>query len=460
MAGYMIVSDQNRNNGNYVLTQNPTTNIVSASILPQPITNETIFSFDFNNTTGTVIALQSNPTNVLQSNTTTTTTQSTKAVFGFFPEKVENSVTTTNLIMAPCPSGSSCNFIYLINNINTMGSRFVWSVADSTTLSPGLSGVQPANVLLNNSYTTSNIADCVGICDKTYLCQTAAWNSSNNNCSLYGSTLQSGNSVNAPNVTSVPISNPMPNIVFGIGKNDGLIYVRENAALNSNWSTVQQTALPSGNRWVDLVVTPDPNTSGLYNLVLLDNTQGTRKLYAGTYTKGSFQLNYALAPQLNQYTNSTSGTLTSICANPGNNQGYSMLGLYHNAFSYYVSGYNINTSKWIIITWNNVNAAGHEEPQCITVDQSGYIYISTSANVIYRNSIVNQANANNWVKLANSCCVVSITFAPDNRLFCVGMDYNIYYKPTIDINAVIQGTNPGWIGPMNTNVPITRFVIL
>jgi hypothetical protein len=447
IVGYIV--EAVNSSGNFVLTQNAD-NIILPVSLPQTITSEMIFTYDFNNTSGAPIISQSNPNNVLQSKTTTTTSETVDIFL-----EVTNTTSVTNIIMAPCPSGSNCNFQYIINNINTMGGRFAWSVSDGQV---GSANIVPINVTLNTGYNTANLMDCVGICEKTYLCETASWNDSTNNCSLFGSTLQAGNIKSSPNYTSVNIQKPMPSMMFGIGRTDGLLYVRENAPLNSPWQSVKQTALTNGNQWKDIVATADPNTPGLYNLVLLDNTFGTRKVYAGTYTKGSFQLSYALAPQLNKFGKLSTGTLTRICNNPGNNQGYSMLGLYHDSINYYLVGYSTSTSQWINIS--TITSVATD----LAVDQSGNLYVATTVNSIWRNTLNANALSNNqgWVHMNNDCCVSTIEFAPDNRLFCNGTDFNIYYKPTNDINAVMQGTNPGWIGPIisNPNIQVSTFVLL
>ena len=431
LNGYMIISDINGNNGNYIVI-NSTSNTLNVAPLPQP-TNPSIsvFQYLFTPTGQNPISLSTNLTWIAGSNTIT---------------------------LGTCTSTSSisCQFRINMSSNNTSSiPNYTWSYLSNPNLSAGIMNFKP-NAMTLASYQPINSADdCSALCQKFYLCRSSTWNSQTKQCDLNNDTVSSTNMkvISAPNSVSSLInpSNIQSSIAFAINQQNRMIYVCEDSPIQnqSAWTQIQQNPLPNNNFFYDISASADPNTSGQYNLILLDNTPGNRQVYVGTYMKG--QPNSLKYTQSTQYTPSISNfTLTKIkIYNTPNPQNYTLIGMGHQySNNYYILGYN---TKWNIIS-------PVTNPVDFSFDQGNFLYVSSTNQNIYKSTTNTLSNSIQFQQVPNSCCVTNITFSPDNRLYGIGTDNNIYFKNTNDSTQLMNGSN--WMGPINIGFPVYVFILL
>jgi hypothetical protein len=430
LNGYMIVSDINGNSGNYIVI-NSTTNTLNVAPLPQP-TNpaNSVFQYLFSLTGQNPITLSTNVTWIAGSNTIT---------------------------LGTCPTNNSlvCQFRINMSPNNTSSiPNYTWSYLSNPNLSAGIPNYKP-NAMTLASYQPINSADdCSALCQKFYLCKSSTWNSQTKQCDINNDTISSTNMkvISAPNsfTNILPSTNIKPSIAFAINQQNRMIYICEDSPIQnqSAWTQIQQTPLPNNNYFVDISASADPNTAGQYNLVLLDNTPGNRKVYVGTYMKG--QPNSLKYTQSAQYTPSIPNfTLTKIkIYNTQNPQNYTMIALGHNQTNYYIMGYNTK--------WNTIMEVLN--PVDFVFDQTNFLYVSNTIQNIYKSTTNTLSNSMQFQQVPNSCCVTKITFSPDNRLWGIGTDSNIYFKNTNDSSQLMNGAN--WIGPINIGFPVSTFILL
>lgn len=436
LSGYMIMSDVNGNNGNY-LVMTSTSNTINVAPLPQPVnTANSVFQYLFTPTGQNPITLSGSSTWMANSSNTIT--------------------------VGTCSSANSlnCQFVFNMappNNTNSIP-NYAWSFAANPALTAGVPNYKPTAMTLASYQPINSADDCSALCQKYYLCQSSTWNPQTKECDLNNDSITPVNPklIASPGAVTnlITPSQINPSIAFAINQQNHMIYVCEDSPIQnqSAWTQIQQTPLPNNNYFYDISAMADPNTPGQYNLLLLDNTQGRRNIYTGTYMKGqSGSLKYVIRTDLNPQL-----TLTRVkLYNKSNLQNYIYVGLGHDASNYYFIGYSSNTNSW-----NNITIVYN--PLDFSFDQANYLYVSSTDQNIYK-STVNTLNPNTYIQyqqLPGSCCVTNITFSPNNRLYAIGMDNNIYFKNTNDSTVLSNGSGAQWMGPINIGFPVYQFIIM
>ncbi len=446
LNGYMIVSDINANNRNY-LAINSSSNTLNVAPLPQPMNpTSMIFQYLFTPTGQGQITLV---------NAAISSTSSSSWI-----------ASGNTITLGTCPSASSLNCQFLFNmappNNTNIIPNYYWSQLTNQILSSGLPNYKPNAITLTSVQPVNSADDCSALCQKYYLCRSSTWNPQTKECDLNNDSITSSNPhlVSSPNIITkilntagnASTSSTLPSIAFAVNLQNHLIYVSEDSPIQSQsaWTQIQQTPLPNGNYFYDISAMADPNTPGQYNLLLLDNTQGRRNIYTGTYMKGQpTSLKYTIRTDLNPQL-----TLTRVkLYNKPNSQNYIYIGLGHNATNYFIIGYNSTTKSW-----SNISIVSN--PVDLSFDQTNYLYVSSTNQNIYK-STINSFTPNTTIQyqmIPDSCCVTNITFSPDNRLYGIGTDNNIYFKNTNDSTALFNGAQ--WVGPINIGFPVYQFILL